>query len=323
MLDAIKQHLDAGQQVLLFINRRGFAPTLMCYQCGWTAQCRACDARMTLHQKPRYLHCHHCDQRRSVPLVCDSCKMQTLSMLGQGTERIEEAIAEYFPAIEIARIDRDNVKTKKQFDAVLEDIHSGKARLLIGTQMLAKGHHFPNVTLVGILDADGGFFSSDFRGVERMAQMIVQVTGRSGRAEKPGQVLIQTRQPDHALLQKLIQLPYKAFADYLLAERKQAALPPYSHFAMIRAEAKTHQEAEGFLVGLKQNMALPEGVQVLGPMPAIMARVAGRYRVQMIIQAAQRAGLHTVLSQLRPMVDTFDNKQKIRWSLDVDPMDML
>ena len=227
LLRAMQVHLEAGSQVLLFLNRRGFAPTLICHECGWLKQCRNCDAHMTLHLRRHRLICHHCGVEQAIPQGCAACGSVDLRALGQGTERIERALKKVFPDIGIARIDRDSTRRKGSLQNLLEDIHAGRRRILIGTQMLAKGHHFPDVTLVGIVNADQGLFGADYRAGEHMAQLVLQVAGRAGRAEKPGTVIIQTHHPEHPLLQTLVNHGYAAFAESTLLERKAACLPAF------------------------------------------------------------------------------------------------
>jgi len=323
LLGHIRQQLDAGGQVLLFLNRRGFAPTLMCYDCGWVAECRRCDARMTWHQHDHRLHCHHCGSQRAVDTVCPQCRGVELHPQGQGTERVEQALAEHFPEIERLRIDRDTTRRKGALDALLEQARTGKGRLLLGTQMLAKGHHFPNVTLVGILDADHGLFSTDFRAGERMAQLIVQVAGRAGRHDRPGRVLIQTRHPDHPLLQLLVSQGYPAFARAALAERAAARLPPATSIALLRAEATDTDRPLRFLEAVAASIDAAEHrhVEVWGPVPAAMERRAGRYRAQLLLQAQQRGDLQRLLHTLVRQLEQSTATRKVRWSVDVDPVD--
>ena len=323
LLQHIHSHLDAGGQVLLFLNRRGFAPTLMCYGCDWVAECRRCDARLTWHRHDNRLHCHHCGSQRPVDTVCPSCRGTDLHPVGQGTERVEQALAQHFPDINHIRIDRDTTRRKGELDRLLEQARSGASRLLLGTQMLAKGHHFPNVTLVGILDADHGLFSTDFRASERMAQLIVQVAGRAGRHERPGEVLIQTCHPEHPLLQLLITAGYPAFARAALTERRAAQLPPVTSMALLRAEAPAADTAMGFLASVQQRIAatgLP-GVDVWGPVPATMERRAGRFRAQLLLQSRQRGDLQRLLSTLVRQLEQSREARQVRWSVDVDPVD--
>ena len=323
LLKRMQEHLDANGQVLLFLNRRGFAPTLMCYGCDWVAECRRCDARMTWHQRDNRLHCHHCGSQRPVDRVCPSCQGTELHPVGQGTERVEQALAEHFPEFEYIRIDRDTTRRKGELDRLLERARTGASRILLGTQMLAKGHHFPDVTLVGILDADHGLFSTDFRASERMAQLIVQVAGRAGRHERPGEVLIQTCHPEHPLLQLLITQGYPAFARAALAERNMAGMPPVTSMALLRAEAPAADTAMGFLAAIQERISkigLP-GIDVWGPVPATMERRAGRFRAQLLLQAKRRGDLQRLLSTLVRQLEQTREARQVRWSVDVDPVD--
>jgi primosomal protein N' (replication factor Y) len=319
----MQKHLHNGDQVMLFLNRRGYAPVLMCHACGWMAKCKRCDARMTFHHEPRRLQCHHCDARRPIFTKCDDCGKNDLQVIGLGTERLEIALQKYFPEMSIARIDRDSTQRKGSMEILLENIHNGTHRILIGTQMLAKGHHFPNVTLVGIIDTDGGFFSSDFRAIERMGQLVLQVAGRAGRVSKPGTVVIQTHHPDHPLLHQLIRESYHYFATTLLKERELALMPPYAFLALFRAEAHSIGQAMNFLQEIKNLTAnLEEQIPIWGPVPAPMPRRAGRYRVQLLMQAKHRPVLQRCLKQLLPEIEKLPSKQQVRWSLDVDPLEM-
>jgi primosomal protein N' (replication factor Y) len=324
LLSAIKQHLEHDDnQVMLFLNRRGFAPVLMCHACGWTSTCKRCDARMTYHHQPRRLHCHHCDSRRPVLQKCEDCGTHDLQIIGLGTERLEQVLQLHFPNMSIARIDRDSTQRKGSMENLLKQIHRGEHRILIGTQMLAKGHHFPHVTLVGIVDADSGFFSADFRAIERMGQLILQVAGRAGRMEKTGTVIIQTRHPDNPLLQQLLREDYHRFASALLQEREQAMLPPHAFLALFRAEAHHVEQAMQFLQQVKRLAdSLGEDIPAWGPVPAPMPRRAGRYRMQLLLQAKQRPLLQQHLKKLLVEVEKLSSKQKVRWSVDVDPVEM-
>ena len=323
LLDAVKRHLTAGGQVLLFLNRRGYAPTLMCHDCGTPEACKRCDARMTLHGDRR-LVCHHCGAERPVPRQCSHCGSQSFGAVGQGTERIEQALTELFPDAGVARVDRDSTRRKGSMEKLLGEVESGTRRLLVGTQMLAKGHDFPNVTLVGVLDADQGLFSSDFRASERMAQLIIQVAGRAGRADKPGEVLIQTHQPDHPLLNHLVQEGYGSFAAAALAERRLSGLPPYAALALLRAEAPAQAAPTAFLEAARDALARRRvtGVSLLGPAPAPMERRAGRYRAHLLLQASQRAPLQKILAATLPELDELKQARKVRWSIDIDPVSL-
>jgi primosomal protein N' (replication factor Y) len=309
--------------VLLFLNRRGYAPTFMCHDCGAQELCRRCDARMTLHGRSR-LVCHHCGAERPAPLKCASCGGASFGAFGQGTERIEQVLAELFPDAGVARVDRDSTRRKGSMEKLLEGVRDGTRRLLVGTQMLAKGHDFPNVTLVGVLDADQGLFSADFRAGERMAQLITQVAGRAGRAERPGEVLIQTLKPDHPLLLHLVREGYPSFAAAALAERRSAALPPYAALALLRAEAPGADAPQAFLTAARARLAAGAvaGVSLLGPAPAPMERRAGRYRAHLLLQAPQRGPLQQLLAAALPELDDLKEARRVRWSIDVDPVSL-
>lgn len=324
LLKQIQTHLDRGGQVLVFLNRRGFAPVLLCHDCGWHADCPRCDARMTYHQKQQQLRCHHCGHQRRVTPHCPDCGSGELIAVGQGTERLEQTLKTRFPDQVILRIDRDTTRRKGSLQTALQDATSGKADILVGTQMLAKGHHFPAVTLVAIVDADQGLFGSDFRSSERMAQLIVQVAGRAGRGEQAGEVIIQTHQPDHPLLHQLAEQDYQAFARVALQERRDAQLPPFTNLALLRAEATRADAPMAFLDQARQlALELHSEIQLWGPLPAPMERRAGRYRAQLMLQSSQRQPLHQLLNRLIPQLEASKQARKVRWSIDVDPQDML
>ncbi|WP_127469967.1 primosomal protein N' [Thiomicrorhabdus aquaedulcis] len=334
---AMQQHLTQGGQVLLFLNRRGFAPVLMCHDCGWQASCPSCDANMTLHQTAHttqggYLQCHHCGEQQALPPECPSCLSTEFVKVGQGTERLEETIQAWFSDKSVLRIDRDTTRLKGKMAELTGIAERGEADILIGTQMLAKGHHFPNVTLVGLLDIDQGLFSVDYRALERTAQLILQVAGRAGRAKKAGEVLIQTHHPEHPLLITLIKEGYEAFAQKALLERQDAQLPPFKHQILVRAEANLAQDAMAFLQSLKAGLeqvharSRPEqahDLQIWGPVSAPMQRRQGRYRFQLLLQSSKRAYLHSVLGELEPYIYKSPLARKVRWSLDVDPQEMV
>ncbi|MGD8784824.1 MAG: primosomal protein N' [Thioalkalispiraceae bacterium] len=322
LLQVMRQHLEQNQQVLLFLNRRGFSPTLMCHDCGWIANCQRCDTHMTYHQLDRRLRCHHCGAERVAEKSCPQCQGSNLLNLGAGTERIEAALKARFPEVDIVRIDRDTTRRKGSLEALLDRVRNGQRQILIGTQMLAKGHHFPNVTMVGIVDADQGLHSPEFRAPERMAQLILQVAGRAGRAEQPGEVYIQTHHPDHPHLLTLIQSGYPEFARALLAEREETGLPPFSAMALFRAEAVDRHAPIDFLQQVSEQLRplAQSQVQLFGPLPAPMEKRAGRYRAQLVVSAPGRAALQQFLSQGLPAIDKLKNN-KVRWSLDVDPID--
>jgi primosomal protein N' (replication factor Y) len=322
LLTAIEQHIAAQGQVLLFLNRRGFAPSLLCHACGQVFKCQRCDANLTYHQHPPHLQCHHCNANRPFPSHCAQCHSTNLIPVGIGTQRLERFLHSYFPTINIVRIDRDSTRRKGQLQALLQEIQDNTQQILIGTQMLAKGHHFPNVTLVAVLDADSGLFSADFRTTERMAQMLIQVAGRAGRAEKNGQVIIQTHAPEHPLLTKLIQQGYENFALAALAERQAAHLPPACHMALLRAEAVNKDSPIAFLQRCAHWLKQFQQIQVFGPVAAPMERRAGRYRMQLLMQAERREHLHAALNYLMAQIPNSKLQAKVRWSLDVDPLEM-
>jgi len=321
MLDKVQEHLDKQGQVLLFLNRRGYAPLLMCHECGWTTACQRCDANMTLHHHNQMLRCHHCGYEKAAPKICPECQHESLYIPGAGTERIENALTEKFPDVVISRIDRDTTRRKGELDKKLKEARDGDAQILIGTQMLAKGHDFPNLTLVGILDVDQGLFSADFRGTEHMAQLVVQVSGRAGRGEKPGEVILQTHHPEHPLLHTLLETGYSGFAEHALKERREAFFPPFSFMAILRCESPHKDQGKEFLKECRQAFNYKD-VDAFGPLPAPMERRAGRYRWQLIIMAKERKLLHGALRDWMPRVIKLKSASKVRWSIDVDPQDM-
>mgnify|MGYP002760603154 FL=1 len=269
------------------------------------------------------MQCHHCEREQTIPQACPTCASVDLRPLGLGTERIETALQASFPETPLVRIDRDSTRQKGSFERQMESAQRGEARLLLGTQMLAKGHHLPAVTLVGVIDADQGLFGADFRAPERLAQLIIQVAGRAGRAERPGEVAIQTHHPEHPLLQMLIHGGYPAFAQAALAERETAGLPPTRAMALIRAEATDKQAPQRFLQATLSLSAKPPEVELLGPYPAPMERCAGRYRAQLMLQSDQRAPLQNLLKQWLPRIQSLPQARKVRWSIDVDPTETL
>ena len=322
-MQAMAQHLQAAGQVIVFLNRRGYAPSLFCNACGWVAPCEHCDARMTLHLRAQQLRCHHCGAHSPVPAICGSCG-QPLNPVGQGTERVEETLMRLFPDAPLARLDRDTASARGAVQVVLHRVHSGEARILVGTQMLTKGHHFPEVSLVVILDADQGLFASDFRATERLAQTITQVAGRAGRGSKPGEVLIQTQFPEHPLLNRLITEGYEGFAQSALEERREAGWPPYSRLAMLRAEAKDSDGLDAYLRAAADSSRLlnEAAVRVLGPASALIARRADHFRAHLLIETAARATLQRFLKGWLPHVDSLPGPPGLRWSIDVDPLEV-
>ena len=324
LVEDMHRTLAKKEQVLLFLNRRGFAPTLICHGCGWVARCQRCDANLVIHYNEGLLRCHHCGQEQSLIKQCFSCNTGDLTPLGLGTERVEKVLAELFSDKVIVRLDRDSTQRKGSLENYLQKINRGEVDIILGTQMLAKGHHFPNVTLVAILDVDSGLFSIDFRAPEKLAQMIVQVSGRAGRANKPGRVIMQTRQPEHPLLTTLISQGYSSFAKTALAERKEALLPPFSYQALIRVQAQDAQMPKMFLDAVAElARGLSKGqAHILGPVAAPMAKRAGLYRYQLLFQSSKRTQLHALLEVLMPKIEKLKSAKKVRWSLDVDPVDL-
>jgi primosomal protein N' (replication factor Y) len=327
LIGSINEEIQHGNQVLVFINRRGFSPMLMCHDCGYVAQCQHCDARMTVHFRQQLLRCHHCESQRGLPHSCPDCNSKQLDFRGSGTERSEQALKKRFPDTSVIRIDRDTTSRKHAMENLVADVHKGKPCILVGTQMLAKGHHFPDVTLVAVLDADGGLFSADFRGPEKMGQLLVQVAGRAGRASKPGRVIIQTHQPEHPLINSLTTSSYREYTEQLLPERKISHLPPFGYLAIVRAEAKNTEHPEQFLRNLRSyveanSVSTNAAPQMLGPLPAPMARRAGYFRAQLVLRADNRGDLHRALQLLTGTADQHPLSSKLRWSVDVDPVDM-
>jgi len=311
----MRRHLQAKSQVLVFLNRRGYAPVYLCVDCGWQARCDACDARQTLHRLPKVLACHHCGAQARVPVECPDCGAHALVAVGAGTQRTEAGLRERFPNIPLHRIDRDAVRSQRHLAEQLRQIRRGESAILVGTQMLAKGHHFPHVTLVAILNADSGFLSADFKAAERTAQLIVQVSGRAGRAERPGEVWIQSLQPENPALKHLVKAGYPAFANQELRIRERTGLPPTRPMGLLRAEAEDGARAQGFLAAL--NPLLPQMMEVLVPAPAPMMRLADRHRYQLMLLADTMPILHRALRR----VANATAPKKVRWAIDVDPVD--
>ena len=325
LLKNIKQCLHNKQQILLFLNRRGYAPVVMCHDCGFISQCPRCNVYMTFHKHKERLRCHHCGHSERLPNTCPDCSGNQFIDVGHGTERLEETLAELLPEAKILRIDRDSTRRKGSMQKMLNDIHTGDADILIGTQMLAKGHHFPNVALVGIVDADRGLFSIDYRASERLAQILMQVSGRAGRDGTPGTVIVQTHYPEHPLLSILALHDYAQFTDLLLEERQQTQLPPFSFQVLIRAESNQQAIAIKFLNIAKTRLqtAAQGKLEIYGPVSAPMEKRAGRYRLQLIIQAGNRQTIKKFLTPWIESLDQLPEARKVRWSVDVDPQDMI
>lgn len=326
LIAQMRKHLSAGNQVMLFLNRRGFSPALMCHECGWIAECKRCDAYYTYHQYSNEIRCHHCGSQQPIIHQCQGCGSTNLVTVGVGTEQLESQLGDLFPEYKAIRIDRDSTRRKGSLESALTAIRNGEYQILIGTQMLAKGHHFPDVTLVALLDVDGSLYSSDFRASERLAQLFIQVAGRAGRASKPGEVILQTHHPEHALLQALLTKGYRDFADTALQERKMAMLPPFSFLTLFRAEANNSQVVEDFLRQLRHTLEahplFDQYCQVLGPTPAPLAKRAGKYRWQLLLQTNSRPLMQRLLSSAKPAIELLPSSKKVRWTIDIEPQDL-
>ena len=323
LIDEIKNHLKAKNQVLLFLNRRGYSTHIYCHHCGWRAECERCEIPFTYHKSNNTLKCHQCGTSKKNIKNCASCKSELLR-LGHGTEQIEEVLLTQFPKSNIARIDRDTTRKKNTMDAYLDKINMGEIDILIGTQMIAKGHHFPNVTLTAIVDADRGLFSTDFRASERLAQLFMQVSGRTGRGEKEGTVIVQTYNPSHPLFHSLIKNGYNYLSKSLLEERESSLLPPYSYMAFLRVEAHNVNQVKYFIknAGMQLKQLSKNTLQLFGPIPALIEKHSGRFRYQLIIQASNRNNLHAYLDEWLQKLEKMKGSKTVRWSLDIDPQDM-
>lgn len=319
-VEAIEGTLVRQEQVLVFLNRRGYAPVLLCHECGWNAECRHCDANLTWHRAGRRLHCHHCGDRRPAPRFCPECNADALQGAGEGTEQLERLLAQRFPDVPLYRVDRDRMRRKGDLEAVVDAVREGAPCILVGTQMLAKGHHFPRVTLVVVVNLDQALYSADFRALERMGQLLVQVAGRAGRAAHPGTVLLQTHHPEHPGLDTLLREGYGPFARMLLEERRLAALPPYSHQATLRAEAPERDRVQGFLREAGAAWPGPPDTR-FGPFPAMMERRGGRLRWYLLFQTDERAVLQRLLDAFLPRVRALRSASRVRWAIDLDPQE--
>lgn len=319
-LQAIEQTVAQGRQVLVFVNRRGFAPVMMCFDCGHMVDCPRCDTRLTYHRRDNAMRCHHCDYQTAATPHCPQCGSEAFKPVGQGTERTEDTLATRFPDTPVIRVDRDSTQRKGAIQTILDKVNSGSPCILVGTQMLAKGHDFPGVTLVVVVNADGGLFSVDFRAPEQMVQTLLQVSGRAGRGENAGQVLVQTCHSDHPLLRTLCEGRYLPMADQLLSERETGQFPPYRAMAIFRAEADTMEQSLTLLDQIR-TMTRVAGIETWGPLPALIARRADRHRAQLILVSHNRKHLNHLLTQICLQLDQQKQPTGVKWMIDVDPQE--
>ena len=324
LLAAIGQRLARGEQSLVFLNRRGYAPVLSCPSCGWVSRCPHCSANLVVHLVDRRLRCHHCGCDAGMPRACPSCGNQDIQPFGRGTQRVEARLAELFPQARVLRVDRDAARTRKQWEGLLATIAAGGADILVGTQIMAKGHDFPNLTLVGVIGADASLHAADFRAPERLFQQLMQVGGRAGRGSLPGEVLIQTEYPAHALFLHLARHDFDAFARMELQSRRSAGFPPFSHQAMLRADAPALDDALEFLRHARRlaDARATEGVRIFDPVPMRMTRLARRERAQLLIESDQRGPLQAFLADWVAQLYCQRSARELRWQLDVDPLEV-
>ena len=322
LIDSINQHLEQKGQILLFLNRRGYSPVLLCHNCGWSSQCKRCDTHFTFHSSNHHLQCHHCGSSRRAPQQCPDCRGGEMVPVGLGTERLEESIKNLFPNARVKRIDRDTTRRKSAMKNFVNEIKSGEVDILIGTQMLAKGHHFPAVSLVGLIDMDGALYSSDFRAPEYAAQLITQVSGRAGRADKKGEVVIQTHLAEHPMLKQLISSGYKTFTELAIQERISAQLPPHTYNALFQAESTYLGHTKTFLQEVKQILMSNNHskVNLLGPVPAFYTKKAGKFRYQLYVESNNRKDLHRLLHMNLSEIEKLKSVSRVKWRMEVDPI---
>jgi len=319
-MQAIGETLEKGEQVIVFLNRRGYAPVILCHQCGWHAACGRCDSNLTWHKASHRLLCHHCDAGMRVPEMCPQCGADALQGAGEGTEQLEQMLSGAFPDTPLLRFDRDSIRNKGEFERLSAQVKTGESCLMVGTQMLAKGHHFPRVTLVLIVNLDQALYSADFRALERMGQLMIQVAGRAGRDQLAGEVILQTHYPQHESLQTLLTDGYTTFANDVRRDRQAACLPPFSFQALLRADARNKNDVSAFLNQAGQ--CFPAGdARVYGPFPAMMERRSGRFRWYLLVQADSRSCLHRQLDEWVPGLKALTTARRVRWVVDVDPQD--
>jgi primosomal protein N' (replication factor Y) (superfamily II helicase) len=324
LLETVAATLQRGEQVMLFLNRRGYAPSLQCHDCGWLAECKACDARMTVHRRQRRLRCHHCAAQNGLPNQCPNCHSNQLLTAGLGTEQTEEILHRHFSAWPVHRVDSDSMKSRSAMAELVEHINEQQPCILLGTQMLTKGHHFPGVSLVAVIDADAMLFSTDFRGEERMAQLLTQVAGRAGREQHKGKVLLQTHYPDHPVLQAMISQSYGQQARQLLKQRQETGLPPAGQMVLLRSDCREAAVAEQFLTDLRLKLQaeLPAGYNMIGPLPSPMPRRAGQYRFQLTLLTTDRSRAQYAASRLVAIGESLPVRKGMSWSLDIDPQEV-
>lgn len=320
VLQALQKTLEGGNQALVFVNRRGFAPVMMCFDCGHMVECPRCDTRLTYHRRDRAMRCHHCDFQTAATETCPKCKSDAFKPVGQGTEQTEDILANNFPTTPIVRVDRDSTQRKGSIQTILEQVNTGEPCILVGTQMLAKGHDFPNVTLVVVINADGGLFSVDFRAPEQLIQTLLQVSGRAGRGTKIGKVVVQTCHSDHPLLRTLCNGHYLEMADQLLEERETGQFPPFRAMAIFRAEADTMEQSLQILDSIKP-LANKPGIEVWGPLPALIARRADRHRAQLVLNTDNRRRLNKLLTNVCQTLEQKRFQKGAKWMIDVDPQE--
>ena len=324
LIAGIDERLRRREQTLLFVNRRGFAPVVLCHDCGEALECRHCDSRLVLHRADRRLRCHHCGAEQGIPVRCAACGSPDLVSVGSGTQRLAEGLSERFPSARVLRVDRDSTRRRGELDRMVRAARDGSVDILVGTQMLAKGHDFPRVTLVGVVDADAGLLSPDFRAPERVAQLVTQVAGRAGRGTLAGEVIVQTRRPRHPLLTALAREGYPAFASEALAERGEIRLPPFARLVLVRAEASVRATSTGFLATARElagELDRP-GVEVMGPVPSPMERQGDRYRAQLLLRSTSRTHLQAFLRPWVERIAGIRTPRGLRWTLDVDPIEL-
>lgn len=324
-IERIERHLAASGQVLIYLNRRGYAPLVMCHECGWQALCRHCDARLTLHQSVHRLLCHHCGFSQTVPAGCPECGHDEVKHYGIGTEQLEQGLRQRFPQTPILRIDRDVIASREALISRLQQLQSGEPCILIGTQMIAKGHDYPAITLSIVLDADQALFSASYRASERLLQTLFQVAGRSGRGDRAGKAILQTRFPEHPLMQALLRRSYREIAADLLRERRQFGFPPYARVVIFRADAINLEDALQKLEQIRARLTSTQDFDALncvGPMPALMTRRVDRYRAQLCLISEDYRVLRSVLTQAMPALEELPSNARVAWSIDVDAYDL-